>query len=195
MIDLNEFNGLIENRRSIFPQDYTGEKVDDKIISKMLENANWAPNHKMTEPWRFIVFTGEGLKKLGEQQAAIYKKATEADGTFKEERYKNLFKKPLESSHVIAVCMKRDEKRSVPEVEEIGAVFCAVQNIYLTATAYGVACYLSTGGITYFEEAKQIFHLRADDKLLGFIHVGVPKQKIYVGKRKPFEEKVQWIND
>jgi nitroreductase len=193
MIDLKEFNGLIENRRSIFPQDYTGEKVDDATINKMLENANWAPNHKLTEPWKFVVFTGEGLKKLGEAQAAVYKKVTEADGTFKDERYKNLMKKPMESSHVIAICMKRDENKSLPEVEEIGAVFCAVQNMYLTATAYGVACYLSTGGITYFEEAKKIFDLTPDDKLLGFLHIGIPKQKIYSGKRKPFQDKVVWI--
>ena len=63
------------------------------------------------------------------------------------------------SSHIIAVGVKRDPKKSVPEIEEIGAVFCAIQNMYLTATAYGVGAYLSTGGITYFEEAKTFFGL------------------------------------
>lgn len=193
MIDANSFNELVENRRSIFPQDYTGEKVDETIITKMLENANWAPNHKLTEPWRFVVFTGDGLKKLGEMQAEVYKKVTQADGTFKEERYNNLLKKPLESSHIIAVCMHRDEKKSIREVEEIGAVFCAVQNMYLTATAYGVGGYLSTGGVTYFEEAKSIFGLGADDKLLGFFHVGVPAEKKFKSSRTPFENKVTWV--
>jgi nitroreductase len=193
MIDTKSFNELIENRRSIFPQDYTGEKVDEKIITKMLENANWAPTHKLTEPWRFIVFAGDGLKKLGEMQAEVYKKVTLADGTFKEERYSNLLKKPMESSHVIAVCMHRDEKKSIREVEEIGAVFCAVQNMYLTATAYGIGGYLSTGGVTYFEEAKSIFGLSVDDKLLGFFHVGIPKEKTYKSSRTPFEKKVTWV--
>ena len=72
-------------------------------------------------------------------------------------------------------------------------MFCAVQNMYLTATAYRVAAYLSTGGITYFEEAKEIFGLRADDKLLGFFHVGIPKEKSYAGKRKPIEDRVIWV--
>jgi len=193
MIDAKSFNELIENRRSIFPQDYTGEKVDEKIITKMLENANWAPTHKLTEPWRFIVFAGDGLKKLGVMQAEVYKKVTQADGTFKEERYNNLLNKPMESSHVIAVCMHRDEKKSIREVEEIGAVFCAVQNMYLTAAAYGIGGYLSSGGITYFEEAKSIFGLDADDKLLGFFHVGIPKEKNYKSIRKPFEEKIKWV--
>jgi nitroreductase len=189
----NQFNALIEKRRSIFPQDYTGEKVDDTIINVMLENANWAPTHKLTEPWRFMVFTGDGLKKLGEAQAEVYKNVTEKDGTFKEERYQNLLKKPMQSSHIIAVCMKRDEKKSVPEVEEIGAVFCAVQNMYLTATAYNIGSYLSTGGVTYFEEGKEIFGLTAEDKILGFFHVGIPKHEPRAGKRKPIEDKVIWV--
>jgi nitroreductase len=186
-------NQLIRNRRSIFPKDYTGEKVDDNIVKQMLENATWAPSHKLTEPWRFFVFTGDGLKRLGEIQGTVYKKVTEADGTFKEDRYQNLVKKPLECSHIIAIGMRRDEKKSVPEWEELAAVFCAVENMYLTATAYGVACYLSTGGITNFPEAKEHFGLGAEDKLCGFLNIGMPKSGLHFGmKRKPIEEKVKW---
>jgi len=186
-------NQLIRSRRSIFPKDYTGEKVDDAIVKQMLENAIWAPSHKLTEPWRFIVFSGNGLKRLGEIQGLVYKKVTTVDGTYKEDRYQNLLKKPLECSHIIAVGMKRDEKKSVPEWEELAAVFCAVENMYLTATAYGVACYLSTGGITNFPEAKEHFGLSAEDKLCGFLNIGVPKSGLHFGmKRKPIEEKAKW---
>lgn len=190
-----EVNKLIRERRSFFQGDYTGERVDDSIIEQMLENANWAPTHKFTEPWRFIVFTGEGLKKLAEAQAEFYKEYTTNDNSFKEERYQNLLKKPMLSSHIIVVGMKRDEKKSVPEIEEMGAVFCAVQNIYLTATAYGVGCYLSTGGITYFEGAQEVLGFDRDDKLIGFMHVGIPKAVIHTGKRKAIEEKVAWIRE
>ena len=188
-------NHLVHERRSIFPQDYTGQKVDDDIVKKMLENATWAPTHKLTQPWRFTVFTGAGLKVLAEKQAELYEKVTKGDGSFKEERYQNLLTKPLLSSHIIAVGMKRDEKNSIREVEEIGAVFCAVQNMYLTATAYGVGCYLSTGGITYFEEAKAIFGLRSEDRLIGFFHVGMPKRNPSAPKRKPVNEVAQWISN
>lgn len=188
-----DFNELIRSRRSVFPKDYTGEKVDDAIIHQMVENANWAPTHKLTEPWRFVIFSGDGLKTLAAFQSECYKTVTQANGTFKEERYRALQIKPMESSHIIAVGMKRDEKKSLPEWEELGAVFCAIENIYLTATAYGVGCYLSTGGITNFEEAKSFFGLEKDDKLLGFIHVGVPKAIPTQGKRKPVQEKTKWI--
>ncbi len=192
--DTKEINELIHSRRSVFPKDYTSEKVDDAIVRQMLENANWAPTHKLTEPWRFVVFTGEGLTKLAMFQSDCYKQVTQAKGTFDEKKYEGLKSKPRESSHIIAVGMKRDEKKSLPEWEELGAVFCAIENMYLTATAYGVGCYLSTGGITNFEEAKSFFGLGSDDKLLGFIHIGMPKELQITGKRKLIEEKVKWIN-
>jgi nitroreductase len=193
MMNVEDFNRLIKNRRSVFPKDYSGEKVDDSIIQQMLENANWAPNHKFTEPWRFIVFSEAGLKKLADFQSECYKRVTTANGSFQEGRYQGLKTKPMESSHIIAVGMKRDEKKSLPEWEELGAVFCAIENMYLTATAYSVSCYLSTGGITNFEEAKSFFGLGAEDKLCGFLHVGMPKVEAKEGKRKSISEKVKWI--
>lgn len=192
--NLDYFNHLIRSRRSVFTKDFSGEKVDDAIIKQMLENANWAPTHKLTEPWRFVVYAGEGLKKLAGFQSECYKQVTLAKGTFDEKKYEGLKSKPLECSHVIAIGMKRDERKSVPEWEEMGAVFCAVENMYLTATAYGIGCYLSTGGITNFEEAKELFGLGKDDRLLGFLNVGMPKSSPMAGKRKPIQEKVKWVS-
>lgn len=193
MLDPKNLDELIHNRRSVFPQDYTGEKVGDDVVRQIIDNARWAPTHKLTEPWRFLVFTGDGIKALAKFQSDLYKKVTEADGTFKEPNYQKLLTKPMLSSHIIVVLMQRDEKRSVPEIEEVGAVFCAIQNMYLTASAYGVGAYLSTGGITYFEEAKEFFGLEKDDRLIGFFHVGIPKRNYPAGKRRPMEEVCHWV--
>lgn len=186
-------NSIIRGRRSVFQSQYSGEKVDDAIIEQMLENANWAPTHKLTEPWRFIVFSGAGIEQLAREQAELYKTVTTRDGSFKENRYENLRQKPMLSSHIIAVAVNRDPEKSVPEVEEIGAVFCAIQNMLLTAWAYGVGAYLSTGGITYFDEAKSIFDLGPDDRLIGFLHVGQIGGQLPAGKRLPVSEKVNWV--
>ncbi len=187
-----EINKLIRLRRSVYPRDYTDAVVPEQVIDQMLENANWAPNHKQTEPWRFVVFTGAGLNALAAFQGECYKQVTTANGTFKEDRYLSLQTRPV-ASYVIAIGMKRDEAKRLPEWEELGAVFCAVQNMYLTATAYNVGCYLSTGGITNFEEAKSFFGLSADDKLCGFLHVGIPKGVVPDGRRKPVKEKIIWV--
>jgi nitroreductase len=192
--NIEEINELIRHRRSIYPAQYTGEKVDDRIIDQMLENANWAPNHKHTEPWRFIVFTENGLDQLGKFQSDIYKDVSTAKGNFDEAKMEKLRNKPLSASHVIAIGMKRDENQSIPVEEEIAAVASAVQNMQLTASAYGVGCYWGSGGITYMEEAKKALGLEKEDKLLGFLYVGMPKEGFWPeGKRSPINDKVNWV--
>ncbi|HLY71921.1 MAG TPA: nitroreductase family protein, partial [Puia sp.] len=65
VFDTVQLNLLFQKRRSVFPEQYVaGKKIPDEIVMQLLENANWAPTHKLTEPWRFVVFSGEGLKKL-----------------------------------------------------------------------------------------------------------------------------------
>lgn len=189
-----EFNYLVQHRRSVYPPQYTGEKVDDQLVEQMLENANWAPTHGRTEPWRFVVFTGDGLDKLAEYQASMYRKYTPHE-EYEEGKYEKLRTKPLRASHIIAIGMKRQESGKIPEIEEQLAVACAVQNMHLTATVYGLGAYWSTGGVTYREEAKEFFGLGNQDKLLGFFYIGVPKKIPSAGSRKPIQEKVSWIRE
>lgn len=188
----NEISRLIRSRRSVFPAQYSGEVIKKEVIEEILENANWAPTHKFSEPWRFTVFTGDGLARLASFMSDLYRQVSNADGTFDKAKYQKLKTKPLLASHIISIGMKRDEQERLPEVEEIEAVACAVQNMYLTATALGIGCYWGSGGITYFEEAKTFFDLGEKDKLLGFMYFGIPKSKLQAGKRSPISQKVRW---
>lgn len=188
-------NAIIKKRRSIYPYQYEkGKPVPDEIIWQILENANRAPNHKQTEPWRFNVFSGEGLKYFGQLQASIYKQY--AGSAFNEGRHQKLINYPLMSSHVIAIGMKRNEEKKLPEIEEIEAMACAVQNMFLSVTAYNLGCYWTTAGITYFEQAKEHFGLGQDDKLLGFFYIGyVAKPITAISKREPIQKKVTWVSN
>ena len=182
-----EANHLIRNRRSMYPGLYTGDRVSDEVIGAMLENANWAPTHKLTEPWRFMIFCDEGKQEFLSIHEKTHKKAGKK---MDEDKLKKLKGKLKKTSHIISIGMKRD--KAVPEMEEIAAVAAAVQNMQLTATAYGVGCYWSTGGITFMKEAKKFFGLKKGDMLMGFLFIGVPK-KWPKGKRKSIQEKVSWV--
>lgn len=188
-----EFDEIIHNRRSIYPYQFEkGKIIPDEIIWQLLENANRAPTHKLTEPWRFTVFSGDGLQYFANNQSQIYKEY--AGEKFKESKLKKLIEYPLLSSHVIVVSMKRTLEIKIPEVEEIIATACAVENIYLSVAAHGLACYFSTGGITYFEQAKSFFNLQADDHLIGFFYLGYPGDiRNPLSRRNPVAEKVRWI--
>jgi nitroreductase len=192
--NVDELNRLIRNRRSVFPKQFEpGKVVDDAIVHQILENATWAPSHGSTEPWQFVVFTGKGLEKLAQFQSELYKET--AGDHFKEATYHKLKENPLKASHIIALCMKRSANRRHPEIEEVEAVACAVQNIYLSVTAYGLGGYWTSGGITYNEKAKTFFGLGADDRLLGFFYLGHVAILSPTGKRAPLEEKVLWITE
>src|SRR5688572_623649 len=108
--DIEAFNTLIKNRRSVFPKQFdVSKKVDDAIVKQLLVNAIWAPSHGNTEPWHFVVYTGPALEQLAHFQAALYKET--AGEHFKEAKYQNLLANPLKASHVIALCLKREATR------------------------------------------------------------------------------------
>ena len=96
---------IIRERRSMFPAQFKeNDPVADSIIEEILENANWAPTHKLTQPWRFIVYTGAGLKTFGDYQAEMYKMRAEKNGTpFLEGTYQKFKDTPSKASHVIAL--------------------------------------------------------------------------------------------
>jgi len=193
-MDAAQFNDLVKKRRSVFPAQFVaGKTVDDDIIKQILFNATWAPTHKQTEPWQFTVFSKNGLSKLAYFQAELYKKI--AGTHFNETKYTKLQQQPLLASHIIALGMKRTTAVQIPEIEEIEAVACAVQNIYLSVTAYGLGGYWTTGGVTYAEEAKSFFGLAEADKLLGFFYIGEIAIPSTSANRKPLTEKVNWVSE
>ncbi len=185
------FNQLVRSRRSVYPNQFVkGRQIPDEIILQLLENANWAPTHKRTEPWRFVVFTGGGLNKFAAFQSQAYKES--AGISFKQDRFEKLLNNPLCASHVVSIGLKRSLEVAIPEIEEIEAVACAVENIYLSATAYGIGGYWTTGGVTYDENARTFFGLSEQDKLLGFFYLGYIAIPSAPSKRGPVEEKISW---
>lgn len=193
-----EVTKIIRGRRSQFPAQFKeNDPVADSIIEEILENANWAPTHKLTQPWRFIVYTGAGLKTFGDYQAEMYKMRAEKNGTpFLEGTYQKFKDTPSKASHVIALLMKRTEGSGIPVMEEISAVAMAVQNMYLTACAHDLACYWGTGGPTFWAEAREDFGLEGEDMLMGFFYIAkAASNTLPEGKRTPIGEKVSWVRE
>lgn len=188
---LSELRAIIQNRRTIKPEDFKSRKVLDDMINEILSNARWAPTHGMTEPWHFVVFQENALNDLGTFMADTYKKSTPED-LFLQKKHDKLINRPQLSSVIIAVCMKRQESEKIPEIEEVAAVACAVQNMHLTATAYGLGGYWSTGNIAYSEEMKQYLNLNEKDKCLGLFYIGYPNIDWPKQHRVPLEYKTEW---
>ncbi|MFK7926487.1 MAG: nitroreductase, partial [Bacteroidia bacterium] len=183
-------------RRSIFPPQYSDEVIPRKQIELLLENAHWAPSHGRTEPWFFKVFHGDALGRLGQVHAELYREHM-AEDKFKPAKYEKLKLRSTECSHVIAICMKRGHKAKIPVIEEVEAVACAVENLWLTATALGIGGYWSSGGMTYHQSMKDFLGLGEEDQCLGFFMLGMPKEGAWpTGKREnDWQDKVEWISE
>ncbi|MEN0006773.1 MAG: nitroreductase [Bacteroidota bacterium] len=187
-----ETTALIRKRRSIFPPQYTDQPISDELIWEILENANWAPTHRLTEPWRFKVFQGAALERLSTYLGDWYKDHT-SEAAFSERKFEKTKKKALQSSCVIAICMQRDPEERVPEWEEIAATAAAVQNMWLTCSAHGVGCYWSSP--KSMAEATDFLGLQPGERCLGLLYMGYHNMPELPGKRQPIQEKVEWFRD
>lgn len=180
---------LIKKRRSVFPAQYSNQAINKSEIEKILESANWAPTHKKTEPWRFKVFWQNSKEELGQFLAKKYK---ETETNPKNIKIKKLLDNPRRSAAVIAICMQRDPKESLPEWEEIAATSMAVQNMWLCCTEMGIGCYWSSPGLIKY--MGEFIELADGEKCLGFLYMGRYEEEISVGERKPIQDKVVWFN-
>jgi len=192
--NLSEINELIRNRRTIFPEQFSERKVHREQIEVMLNNAQWAPTHGNTQPWRFHVFMEEGLTTLSQFLGSTYLKLTPEDQQ-NDTKLGKLIRRPLLSSAVIAVCMKRQEEEKILELEEIEAVACAIQNMHLTCSAYGIGGFWSTPKLIYAKEMNEFLNLEEKDKCLALFYVGYPSIEWPANShRKPIEYNTKWIN-
>ena len=190
VIFIDRLNELMHSRRSTKPKLFNGQKIDDEIVWQILENANWAPNHGLTQPWRYKVFCNSALEKLANFQADWYQTNTPQD-KFKSEKYERMKTNILKSSHVIAICMERQVSGKIPEIEEIEAVACSVQNMALTAAAYDICSFWGSGGVTYTNELKEFLGLAEKDKCLGYLYLGYSDTPTTKSRRDPIQDKVE----
>jgi nitroreductase len=190
--NLSEITELIRERRTIYPEQFSDRKVHKEQIELILNNAQWAPTHGNTQPWRFKIFMEEGRVRLSDFLAETYLKLTPPEQQ-NDRKLANLLTRPLKSSVVIAVCMERQPEERIPEIEEIEAVACAVQNMHLTCTAYGLGGFWATPKVIYTHEMNTFLSLGEKDKCLGLFFIGYPDIEWPASHRKPLEYNAEWI--
>jgi len=183
-------NEIIKKRRATPPGLFTKKEISDKVIKQLLENANWAPNHKKTEPWRFKVYTGATKRKLAQQAYEILKSKKKEGYTVAPEKIEK-FKSTLERVPVaMAVIVQFDKAKRLPEWEEIAATAIAVQNMWLTATETGLGSFWATP--VFIDLFDELLEVKPGQKCLGFFYVGEILMDYPSPGRGDMETKVDW---
>jgi nitroreductase len=183
---------VIRSRRSIKPSKMNGRLIDDSDITELIKLADWAPTHKHTEPWRFIVYAGHKAKEFVSSHAELYRKSVPEE-KFSNDKYQKILGNGNNLSHLIVCYMKRDAEKRLPVVEEISASAAAMQNIFIGAEAKGISGFWSTGGMIHSNEMKEMLKLGYEDIIMGIIYLGYTEHS-FEGKRViPLEDKVTWV--
>lgn len=187
-----EVTRAIETRRSVgrVKQD----PVSRNTVEEILESAVHAPNHRMTEPWRFHVFEGKGRGELARVRAECARLMAEAEGEEEETisgRISRERKKAFRAPVVIAVVSKggRDE---VETLENYAACSAAVQNMQLAAHAAGLATIWRTGPIAYHPYMRDFLGLEGEDQVVAFLYLGYGDMDERPRRREPASTHTVW---
>ncbi|MGH7659474.1 MAG: nitroreductase family protein [Vulcanimicrobiaceae bacterium] len=159
---------VIRNRRSI---GRAIGAVPREEIEELVELASWAPNHRLTQPWRFTVLAGEARERYGRfwaelraQQLAL---AEEKRSGFIEGESR----KPLRAPSLIVVSTRTDPD-PVVATEDFAATAAAVQNFLLASTARGYASMWRTGDAAYSTDVKRYLGIDESDRIVAFVYLG-----------------------
>ena len=187
-----ELAKAIQSRQSI--NRVRQDPVPDETIGEILESAVHAPNHKITEPWTFHVFTGKGRGELARARAETARLQAEEEGEDEEMaagRVSRERKKAFRAPVVIAV-ISRAGRDEVETTENYAACSAAVQNMLLTAHSSGLGAIWRTGPVAYHQHMRDFFGLESGDRIVAYLYLGYPDMGERPRRREAVSERTTW---
>jgi nitroreductase len=155
----------IRTRRDL--ERFAPECPPRELIERLIEAAVWAPNHKLTEPWRFHVLAGAGREAMADAVAAWLEAEGRPEGAQRSARSK-LLRAPV----ILIVTQAGNSEDAVRDLEDYAACSMAVQNLLLAAHAEGLIAHLSTDAMALYEGAKDYLGLGPQDRIVAYVNLG-----------------------
>ncbi len=180
----------IRGRRSV-----TGlrkEVPSRAVLDRIIQASIWAPNHHLTEPWRFHVLRGASRDEMGAMVADRLTQDLDPDNpatapTIRQARVRLL------RSPVVIVVSQTGSDDPVTDLEDYAAVCCATQNLMLAAHAEGLATKWRTGDMCDFPASKEFLGLDQNDRIVGYIYLGHPSPAIGPDRRERQPAQIAWL--
>ncbi len=153
---------------------YRPEPVDRALLEELLDLARWAPNHNLTNPWRFRVVGPAALERL--------KEAAGPESAAK-----------LDRAPTLVVCSCALGGDPVQDEEDLHAAACAAYIVLLAAHGRGLAGYWRTPDVLGTPEGRAAVGLPDDERFIGLIHLGHPIQEQRTPERAPADQVVEFL--
>jgi nitroreductase len=153
---------------------YRPQPVDRELLEEILDLARWAPNHNLTNPWRFRVVGPKALERL--KQAAGPESA-----------------KKLDRAPTLVVCSCALTGDPVQDEEDLHAAACAAYIVLLAGHARGLATYWRTPEVLRTPEGQAAVGIPEDERFIGLIHLGNPIQEQRTPERLPVDQVIEFL--
>jgi nitroreductase len=137
---------------------YGREPVDRETLDELFELARWAPNHNLTNPWRFRVLGPEALARL--------KEAAGAEGAAK-----------LDRAPTLVLATVRQTGDPVQDEEDLSAAAVATYIVLLAAHGRGLAGYWRTPEVLRTPAGRAALGVEDDERVVALVHLGPPRQE------------------
>ena len=154
---------------------YRSEPIDRETLDGLFELARWAPNHHLTNPWRFRVIGPRALDRL--------KRAAGPEAAAK-----------LDRAPTLVVCSCELGGEEVQDEEDLHATAIAAYIVLLAAHARGLVGYWRTPGVLRTPEGRAAVGLGADERFVALIHLGHPVQEKPAPEREPAESVTEYLD-
>jgi nitroreductase len=168
-----ELEQAIRTRRT--HKAYGPEPVDRALLDELLDLARWAPNHHLTNPWRFRVVGARALERL--------KEAAGPEAAGKLDRAPTLV--------TVSVVRSSDP---VTHEEDLCAAACAAYIVLLAAHGRGLASYWRTPAVLRTEEGRAALEIGDDEHAIGLLHLGPARQEQRPPERAPARDVVSFLD-
>lgn len=182
---------VVQQRRTI--RSFISKDIETKTILNLLNIAKYAPNHKLREPWSFLLIRDNAREELYQHALAsnlrqnMYQNLSEEKLEAKKEHFKQLFVTcPV---HLI-VCMEQSEKTKVWE-DDFAATCALIQNFQLLAWELGIGMVWKTNAYIYDPLFYKDMGIDQNKKIVGVLHIGYPDFIPDAKPRTEIEEKLE----
>ena len=154
---------------------FAPEPVDRQLLDELFELARWAPNHHLTNPWRFRVLGPAALERL-----------KEASGPEQAPK--------LDRAPTLVVCSANLGGDPVEDEEDLHATACAAYIVLLAAHARGIAGYWRTPGVLRTDAGRSAVGIGEGERFVSLIHLGRPLQQRPAPEREPADTVVTHLD-
>ncbi len=182
---------LLNDRRSV-PSRQLGEPGPTPAdLRALLEAAVRVPDHGKLVPWRFILIRGDARQRLGDllAQTTLANNPDAAPAVVEKDRNRFSFA-PL----IVTVVARINETQSkVPAQEQLLTAGCVAYNLLIGAQQLGYGAQWLTGWAAYDATIRDALGVKADERVVGFIHIGTARESAPERLRPDVDELVsEW---